>query len=46
MQDAKASCGKVSSAWLISRGSEISLFLDQSQLGRRSNSLPFIWLES
>ena len=35
MQDAKVSCGKVSSAWLISQESEISLFfcLDQSQLG-------------
>ena len=37
MQDAKVSCGKVSSAQLISQGLETSLFfcLDQSQLGRR-----------
>ena len=37
MQDAKVSCGKVSSAQLISQGLGISLFfcLDQSQLGRR-----------
>ena len=37
MQDAKISCRNVSSAWLISWRSEISLFfcLDQSWLGRR-----------
>ena len=37
MQDAKISCRNMSSAWLISGGSEISLFFcfDQSQLGRR-----------
>ena len=43
MQDAKVSCGKVSSAWLISQGLEISLFfcLDQCQLGRRVNFSAF-----
>ena len=48
MQDAKVSCGKVSSAWLISQGLEIPLFFcsDQSQLGRRVKFSPFVWLES
>ena len=43
MQDANGSCGKVSSAWLISQGLEISLFfyLDHCQLGRRAKSSGF-----
>ena len=45
MQDAKNSWSKVSSVWLISQGSEVSLFfcLDQSQLGNRVKFSAFLY---